>query len=73
LDNVTVPTTAPIRDEVNVLALSAGGPWGGFGIGFLDGWSQVAPSTGWARPRFDIAIGVSTGAVFDVSGGRGTY
>jgi predicted acylesterase/phospholipase RssA len=61
---VTVPTTAPIRDEVNVLALSAGGPWGGFGIGFLDGWSQVAPSTGWARPRFDIAIGVSTGAVF---------
>ncbi|MFM2437327.1 MAG: hypothetical protein RLZ55_136, partial [Actinomycetota bacterium] len=32
---IGVPTKAAIADEVNVLALSAGGPWGGFGIGFL--------------------------------------
>jgi predicted acylesterase/phospholipase RssA len=61
---IDVPTQAAIPDEVNVLALSAGGPWGGFGIGFLEGWSQASPSAGRARPRFDIAVGVSTGAIF---------
>jgi hypothetical protein len=61
---LTAPTTAEARDEINVLALSAGGPWGGFGIGFLNGWSQAARNGGTPRPRFDIAVGVSTGAVF---------
>ena len=61
---IDLPTQAAIPNEVNVLALSAGGPWGGFGIGFLEGWSQAPPSGGPVRPRFDIAIGVSTGAIF---------
>jgi hypothetical protein len=61
---LTAPTTAETRDEINVLALSAGGPWGGFGIGFLSGWSQAARNGGTPRPRFDIAVGVSTGAAF---------
>lgn len=61
---IDLPTQAAIPNEVNVLALSAGGPWGGFGIGFLEGWSQAPPSYGRGRPRFDIAIGVSTGAIF---------
>jgi predicted acylesterase/phospholipase RssA len=61
---IGVPTEAPVPDELHVLALSAGGPWGGFGIGFLEGWSQAPPAAGPARPRFDIAVGVSTGAIF---------
>jgi len=61
---IGVPTQAAIADQVNVLALSAGGPWGGFGVGFLEGWSHAPPSGGPARPRFDIAVGVSTGAIF---------
>jgi hypothetical protein len=61
---LTAPTTAEARDEINGLALSAGGPWGGFGIGFLNGWSTAARNGGTPRPRFDIAVGVSTGAVF---------
>ena len=61
---LTATTAAEVRDEINVLALSAGGPWGGFGIGFLNGWSQAAQNGGMPRPRFDIAVGVSTGAMF---------
>ena len=61
---IVLPTQAAIPAEVNVLALSAGGPWGGFGVGFLEGWSHAPPSGGRARPRFDIAVGVSTGAIF---------
>jgi hypothetical protein len=57
------PTKALPRDEINVLVLSAGGPWGGYGIGFLNGWSEVQEPPGRQRPRFDIAVGVSTGAV----------
>jgi len=62
---LTVPTTAEAPQEINVLALSAGGPWGGFGVGFLNGWSQASRNGGGiSRPSFDIAVGVSTGAMF---------
>jgi hypothetical protein len=57
------PSPAPTRDEINVLALSAGGPWGGFGVGFLNGWSEVKEPAERRRPRFDIAVGISTGAM----------
>ena len=59
-----VPTLAPPRSEVNVLALSAGGPWGGFGVGVLNGWSQIEAPAERVRPTFDLAVGVSTGATF---------
>jgi hypothetical protein len=59
---LAVATLAPPRGEVNVLALSAGGPWGGFGVGFLTGWSQVEAPRDRVRPVFDVAVGVSTGA-----------
>jgi hypothetical protein len=52
---LATPTAAPIRPEVHVLALSAGGPWGGFGAGFLNGWSEAAARSGSTHPRFDIA------------------
>ena len=59
---LTTPTKAPRAEEINVLLLSAGGPWGGFGTGFLEGWSGIDSPAERRRPRFDIAVGVSTGA-----------
>lgn len=58
------PSPVPPREEINVLALSAGGPWGGYGMGFLNGWSEVKEPAERRRPRFDIAVGISTGAIF---------
>lgn len=57
------PNDAPFKEEIHVLALSAGGPWGGYGIGFLVGWSEQQEPPERRRPQFDIAVGVSTGAV----------
>jgi hypothetical protein len=59
---LTTPTEAPKPGEVNVLLLSAGGPWGGFGVGFLEGWSRIETPVERKRPAFHIAVGVSTGA-----------
>jgi len=69
----TVPQGVPERalsdlprteeGRLNILALSAGGPFGAFGAGFLNGWStQTAPDL--KRPEaFDVVTGVSTGAL----------
>jgi predicted acylesterase/phospholipase RssA len=48
----------------NVLALSAGGEFGAYGAGFLNGWRGVGQSAK-PSPRDDIQIvtGVSTGAI----------
>jgi hypothetical protein len=59
---LSTPTSAAPGGEINVLALSAGGPWGAFGVGFLNGWSSAGDAAEHPRPPFDIAIGVSTGA-----------
>lgn len=59
---LTTPTRAPAPDQVNVLLLSAGGPWGGFGVGFLEGWSRLEGPPERRRPTFHVAVGVSTGA-----------
>jgi hypothetical protein len=59
---LSTPTTAAPRNEINVLTLSAGGPWGAFGAGFLKGWSDIKEPANSLRPKFDIALGVSTGA-----------
>ncbi|WP_422126610.1 patatin-like phospholipase family protein [Thioalkalivibrio sulfidiphilus] len=58
------PSPVAAREEINVLALSAGGPWGAYGIGFLNGWSEAQEPPERRRPQFDIAVGVSTGAMF---------
>ncbi len=42
----------------NVLALSAGGSYGAFSVGLLNGWTETG-----ARPTFDVVTGVSTGAL----------
>ena len=46
--------------RVDVLAISAGGAWGAFSAGFLDGWGQ---NPGETRPVFDVVTGVSTGSL----------
>jgi hypothetical protein len=53
----SVPTAKPLE----VLSVSAGGAWGAFSIGFLDGWGHNAGSD--RRPSFDIVTGVSTGSM----------
>ena len=60
---LATPVQTEIPAEVDVLVLSAGGPWGAFGVGFLDGWSTVLAPPERQRPEFDIAIGISTGAM----------
>lgn len=56
-DALANPTGAP-KAELNVLALSGGGPDGAFGAGLLNGWSEAG-----TRPKFDVVTGVSTGAL----------
>jgi hypothetical protein len=51
------PTLNPGR-PLNVLVLSGGGKYGAFTAGALGGWTQTG-----ARPTFDIATGISSGAV----------
>jgi hypothetical protein len=69
----TVPRGVPERaladlpsaddGRVNILALSAGGPFGAFGAGFLNGWSEQTADD-LARPdAFDVVTGVSAGAL----------
>jgi len=42
----------------NVLALSAGGSYGAYSAGLLNGWTEAG-----SRPEFDVVTGVSTGAL----------
>jgi hypothetical protein len=45
-----------------VLMLSSGGQFGAFGVGVLQGWSEVQDAP-FERPEFDLVTGVSTGAL----------
>lgn len=46
------------RPQVQILALSGGGPGGAFGAGLLRGWSEEG-----SRPQFDLVTGVSAGSI----------
>lgn len=46
------------RPQVQILALSGGGPDGAFGAGVLTGWSERG-----TRPEFELVTGVSAGAI----------
>jgi predicted acylesterase/phospholipase RssA len=52
------PTNAQGKKIYPVLAVSAGGPKGAYGAGFLKGWSKQG-----SRPTFKIITGVSSGAI----------
>ncbi|MFO8153971.1 patatin-like phospholipase family protein [Thioalkalivibrio sp.] len=45
-----------------ILMLSSGGQFGAFGVGVLQGWSEVEDPA-FRRPEFDLVTGVSTGAL----------
>ncbi len=47
-------------EPLRVLAVSAGGSWGAFSLGFIDGWGHNQRDP---RPSFEIVTGVSTGAM----------
>ena len=58
----TAPGLRPVYDvpPTRVLSVSAGGAWGAFSVGFLEGWGQNSAEP---RPRFDVVTGVSTGSM----------
>jgi hypothetical protein len=47
---------------LDILFLSGGADYGAFGAGVLKGWGRV-PSGPMARPKFDVVMGCSTGAL----------
>ncbi|MGI9417644.1 MAG: patatin-like phospholipase family protein [Geminicoccaceae bacterium] len=55
----------PLAEEgrVRLLALSSGGPFGAFGAGFLNGWSEQSEGDLVRPERFDVVTGVSAGAL----------
>jgi hypothetical protein len=50
-------------DELNVLALSAGGEYGAYGTGFLRGWAETPKATPISPLKITVVTGVSTGAI----------
>jgi len=50
------PPSPPTR----ILSVSAGGAWGAFSAGFLEGWGENSAEP---RPKFDVVTGVSTGSM----------
>ena len=48
----------------HILSVSAGGAWGAFSIGFLEGWGENSATP---RPKFDVVTGVSTGSMIAVA------
>lgn len=55
----------PLAEEgrVRLLALSSGGPFGAFGAGFLNGWSEQSEGDLVRPEQFDVVTGVSAGAL----------
>ncbi len=51
-------STAGLRPQRNVLALSSGGLYGAYSTGFLSGWTKTG-----TRPEFDTVTGVSVGSL----------
>ena len=51
-------------EPTKILSVSAGGAWGSFSIGFLDGWGH---NPAMPRPKFDVVTGVSTGSMIAVA------
>ncbi len=69
----TVPSGIPERaladlpliedGRLRLLALSSGGPFGAFGAGFLNGWSEQTQADLVRPASFDVVTGVSAGAL----------
>lgn len=50
----------PPKPPTYALSVSAGGAWGAFSVGFLQGWGENSSEP---RPKFDVVTGVSTGSM----------
>lgn len=50
----------PPPPPTRILSVSAGGAWGAFSAGFLEGWGENGAEP---RPKFDVVTGVSTGSM----------
>lgn len=57
---VAPPPAAPPPPPTRILSVSAGGAWGAFSAGFLEGWGENSAEP---RPKFDVVTGVSTGSM----------
>ncbi len=55
------PAPGAVIPPLNILSLSAGGKYGAYAAGILNGWSALG-----TRPDFDIVTGVSSGAIISV-------
>lgn len=53
-------TAPPPPPPTRILSVSAGGAWGAFSAGFLEGWGENSAER---RPKFDVVTGVSTGSM----------
>ncbi len=58
LEELQAALPAFVGREVNILAISGGGPNGAFAAGLLNGWSAAGD-----RPEFTVVTGISTGAL----------
>jgi predicted acylesterase/phospholipase RssA len=56
----TVARPVVVEPPTRILSVSAGGAWGAFSAGFLEGWGENAAEP---RPKFDVVTGVSTGSM----------
>ena len=54
------PVAPPPPPPTRILSVSAGGAWGAFSAGFLEGWGENSAEP---RPKFDVVTGVSTGSM----------
>ena len=54
------PAVPPAPPPTRILSVSAGGAWGAFSAGFLEGWGENSAEP---RPKFDVVTGVSTGSM----------
>ncbi|TAJ81613.1 patatin-like phospholipase family protein [Reyranella sp.] len=54
------PAAPPAPPPTRILSVSAGGAWGAFSVGFLEGWGENSAEP---RPKFDVVTGVSTGSM----------
>ena len=60
VERPAIPRPVVVEPPTRILSVSAGGAWGAFSAGFLEGWGENGTEP---RPRFDVVTGVSTGSM----------
>lgn len=60
VERPAIPRAVVVEPPTRILSVSAGGAWGAFSAGFLEGWGENRAEP---RPKFDVVTGVSTGSM----------